>query len=104
MANIIIINISSPSFLHQIFGGGRERERERERLSLYEPIPYLDGRSQELDWRFVGNKRLTMISTNVVYHTLINKHKWLEERVIKIWGFHKPITWWLHVIKAGWCS
>ena len=30
--------------------------------------------------------------------------KWLEERVIKIWGFCKPITWWLHVIKACWCS
>ena len=45
-----------------------------------------------------------MISVNVAYHKLIDKHKWLEERVIKIWGFHKPITWWLHVIKAGWCS
>ena len=30
--------------------------------------------------------------------------KWLEERVINIWGFYKPITWWLHVIKARWCS
>ena len=85
----------------------REREREREMqeiLSAYELIPDLDGQSQELDWRFVGNKRLTMTSTNVASHKLIDKHKWLEERVIKIWGFHKPITWWLHVIKAGWCS
>ena len=79
-------------------------DKLQEILSAYEPIPDLDGRSQELDWRFVGNKRLTMISTNVAYHKLIDKHKWLEEKVIKIWGFHKPITWWLHVIKAGWCS
>ena len=41
---------------------------------------------------------------DVAYHKLINKHKWLEERVIKIWGFHKPITRWLHVIKTSWCS
>ena len=46
----------------------------------------------------------TRIPSNVAYHKLIDKHKWLEEKVIKIWGFHKPITWWLHVIKAGWCS
>ena len=73
-------------------------------MSSYEPIPDLDGESQELYWRFVGNKRLTMILTNVVYHKLIDKNKWLEERVINIWGFRKPITWWLHVIKEGWCS
>ena len=37
-------------------------DKLQEILSAYEPIPDLDGRSQELDWRFVGNKRLTMIS------------------------------------------
>ena len=46
-------------------------------LSSYEPILDLDGQSQELDWRFVENKRLTIMSTNVAYHKLINKHKWL---------------------------
>ena len=45
-----------------------------------------------------------MISTNVAYCKLIDKHKWSEERVTKIWDFRKPITWRLHVIKAGWCS
>ena len=46
-----------------------------------------------------------MISTNDAYHKLIDKHKCMEERVIMIWGgFHKPITWWFHVIKEGWCS
>ena len=25
-------------------------------------------------------------------------------KVIKVWGFHKPITWWFHVIKASSCS
>ena len=72
-------------------------------LSSYEPSPDLDGGSQELDWTFVRNRRLTMISTNDAYHKLIYKHRWMEERVIKIWGFRKPITWWFHVIKAGWC-
>ena len=73
-------------------------------LSSYEPSPDLDGGSQELDWTFVRNRRLTMISTNDAYHKLIYKHRWMEERVIKIWGFRKPITWWFHVIKASWCS
>ena len=72
--------------------------------SSYEPIHDLDGESHELDWTFVGNRKLTMISTNDAYHKLIEKHKWMEERVIKIWGFRKPITWWFHVIKVGWCS
>ena len=58
-------------------------DKLQEILSTYEPIIDLDGRSQELDWRFVENKRLTIISTNVTYHKLIDKHKWLEERIIK---------------------
>ena len=40
-----------------------------------------------------------MISTNDASHKLIDKHRWMEERVTKIWGFHKPITRWFHVIK-----
>ena len=36
-------------------------------LSLHDPIPDLDGVSQELDWAFVGNRRLSMISTNDAY-------------------------------------
>ena len=72
----------------------------QEILSTYEPIHDLDGRSRELDRRFVRNKILTMISTIVAYHKFIDKHKWLEEKVINIWGFHKPITWWFHMIKA----
>ena len=76
-------------------------DKLQELLSSNESIPNLDGVSQELDWKFVGNKRLTMISINFAYQKLINKHKWLEERVIKIWGFRKPITWCFHVIKAG---
>ena len=58
-------------------------DKLQEIVSACEPIPYLDERSQELDWRFVGNKRLTMILTNVAYHKLIDKHKWLEEKVIR---------------------
>ena len=59
----------------------------------YEPNPNLYVGSQELDWMFVGNRRLSMISTNDIDHKLIDKHKWMEERVIKIWDFHKPFTW-----------
>ena len=55
-------------------------------LSSHELIPDLDGRSQALDWMFVGNSRLNMISTNDAYHKLIEKHKWIEERVINM-GF-----------------
>ena len=55
-------------------------------LSSDELIPDLDGRSQELAWMFVGNSRLNMISTNDAYHKLIEKHKWMEERVINM-GF-----------------
>ena len=45
-----------------------------------------------------------MISTNDAYHKMIDKHKWMEEKVLKIWGFRKPITWWFPVIKVSWCS
>ena len=51
-------------------------------LSSYEPMRDLDGRSHELDWTFIGNKRFSMISTNYAYHNLIGK----------IWDFHKFIT------------
>ena len=51
-------------------------DKLQEILSPCELIPYLDGRSEELDWRFVGNKRLTMISTNVAYHKLIDISGW----------------------------
>ena len=27
-----------------------------------------------------------------------------REKVRTVWGFHKPISWWLHVIKLGWHS
>ena len=56
-------------------------------LSLHDPIPDLDGASQELDWTFVGDRRLTMISTNDAYHKLIDKHKWREERAITVMRF-----------------
>ena len=42
---------------------------------------------------FVGNRRMVMVSTNDAYHKLTDKHKCIEERVIKIWGFHKPIPY-----------
>ena len=42
-------------------------------LSSYEPILDLDGGCQELDWTFVGNCRLTMVSTNDFDHKLIDK-------------------------------
>mgnify|MGYP006925731184 CR=1 FL=1 len=48
------------------------------------------GGSQELDWTFVGNRRLAMISANYVYHKLIEIRKWMEEMVIKILALHKP--------------
>ena len=31
---------------------------------------------------------------------MVGKPKWMEERVIKMWSFHKPITWWFRVIKG----
>ena len=67
-------------------------DKLQEILSSYEPIPDLDGGSQELDWTFVGNRRLIMILTNDVCRKLIDKHKYMEERVIKVWDFHKHIT------------
>ena len=60
---------------------------------MHDPIPNLDGGSQKLNWGFVGSMRLTGISTNDVYHNLIDKNKWIEEKVIYVWGLHKPITW-----------
>ena len=42
-------------------------------LPSYEMILDLDGGCQGLDWTFVGNSRLTMISTNDVYHKMIDK-------------------------------
>ena len=46
-----------------------------------------------------------MISTNYAYHKLIDKHRWMEEMVIKIWSFHKHIkSWRFHVIEASWSS
>ena len=59
---------------------------------MHDPIPDLDGVFEELDWAFVGNRRLSMISTNDVCHKFIDKHKWIEARVINIWGFHTPIN------------
>ena len=44
------------------------------------------GGSQYLDCTFVGNRRF-MISINDAYHKLIDKHRWMEERVIKIQVF-----------------
>ena len=43
---------------------------------LQEPIPDLEEGSHELDWTFVGNRKLTMVSTNDVYHTIIARHAW----------------------------
>ena len=73
-------------------------------LSSCEALLDLDGGCQELDWTFVGNRTSMMIITNDAYHKLFHKHEWMEERVIKQWGFCKPITWWFHVIKACWYS
>ena len=61
------------------------RSTFQEILSSYEPIPDLDGRSQELDCT------LSTTSTNDAHHKLIDKHKWMEERVIKTWGFVSPL-------------
>ena len=66
-------------------------DKLQELLSSYESIPDLDGGAQKVDWTFLGNRRLIMISSNDAYHKLIDKHKWMEERVIKIWDFHKPV-------------
>ena len=44
-----------------------------------------------------------MISTNATYHKWIDKHKWMEERVIKIWDFCKPIVQCCHEIKVSFC-
>ena len=46
-------------------------------IPSYDLLSNLDGGSQELDWTFVRNRTLTMISTNDVYHKLIDKHKWM---------------------------
>ena len=59
-------------------------DKLRELLSSYEQILNLNGGSQALDWTIVGTRRLFVISTNDAYLKLINKHNWIEERVIKI--------------------
>ena len=65
----------------------------------------MGGGSQELDLKFVGNRKLIMILTNDVYYKFNDKHKWMEETwAIKIWGFRKSITQWFNMTKAGWCS
>ena len=46
---------------------------------MLDPIPNLDCGSQELDLAFVGNRKLALILANDVYHTLIDKYKWMEE-------------------------
>ena len=81
-------------------------DKLQELLSLYEPVPDLDGGSKELDWMFVRNRRLNMISTNDAYHKLIDKHKLMEERVIK-WVFVSPLLngfmWSRQVGVLDWC-
>ena len=61
-------------------------------IIIADPILNIDIGPHELHWAYVGNKRLTMISTNDVYYKLIDKHKWMEERVIKVLSFRMPIT------------
>ena len=61
----------------------------------------LDGGCQGLDWTFVGNRRLTMISTNDVYHKVIGMYSWMEEKFTKEWESHKPISWWHHMLRVG---
>ena len=47
---------------------------------------------------------IATISTNDVYHKVIGMYSWMEEKFTKEWESHKPISWWLHVIKLGWHS
>ena len=61
-------------------------------LILQGSILDLDLGSEKLDGIFVGNRSLAKISTNDVCRKLIDKHKYMEERVIKVWDFHKHIT------------
>ena len=68
------------------------------------PIPNLVEGSRELDWTFVGNRKLTMVSTNDVYHTIIARHAWVEERLREVWLVYKPLLWWVRVIRLSWHS
>ena len=52
-------------------------------------VPHLNEDSLYLDWTFVRGKNLSMVSMSEVYHTIIGKHMWLENRVIKVWSFHR---------------
>ena len=67
-------------------------------------VSHLNEDSPHLDWTFVGGNNLSMVSTNEVYHTIIGKHMWLENRVIMVWSFHRPTIWWKNVLQKGWCS
>ena len=65
------------------------------------PIPNLVEGSRELDWTFVGNRKLTLVSTNDVYHTIIASRGWVEELSRKVWSVYKPLLWWIRVICLG---
>ena len=45
-----------------------------------------------------------MVFTNDVYHTIIARHAWVEERLRKVWLVYKPLLWWVRVIRLSWHS
>ena len=42
----------------------------------------MDEGSQDFEWRFVGNRSLAKISMNAIYHDIIERHVWMEDKVI----------------------
>ncbi len=67
-------------------------------------LPNLVEEHRALDWTFVGDRGLTLISTNVAYHAIIERYTWLSPCLRKVWSIDKPNAWWMKVIRLGWHS
>jgi hypothetical protein len=67
-------------------------------------LPNLVEEHRALDWTFVSDRGLTLISTNVAYHAIIQRYTWLSPCLRKVWSINKPNAWWMKVIRLGWHS
>ena len=62
-------------------------------LVLQGSYQYLDEEPKEFDGKFVENRGLVKMLRNDVYYHIVGRPVWMEEKIVKIWGFSKPISW-----------